>query len=326
MFIGSHRLSNNLVLAPMAGVTDQPFRLLCRQLGAGLVVSEMITSNPALFHTRKTQLRLTNKGEPEPRAVQIAGADPEQMAAAAEFNVQHGAEIIDINMGCPAKKVCNVMAGSALLRDEKLVADILESVVAAVDVPVTLKIRTGWDKANKNALAIAKIAEESGIQALTIHGRTRACAFNGVAEHETAGEIKSRVNIPIIANGDVTTAEKAAEILKTYQVDGIMIGRAAQGNPWIFREINHYLQTGQKLAPPSSAEVCDTLVKHVQQLHRFYGEVQGVRIARKHIAWYCKQQQNANAFRAMINRIEIAEEQINALKEFFEEQQQILAA
>jgi len=325
MLIGSHRLKNNLVLAPMAGVTDQPFRLLCRELGAGLVISEMITSNPALFNTRKTQLRLTNTGEAEPRAVQIAGAIPEQMAEAAMFNVHHGAEIIDINMGCPAKKVCNLMAGSALLRDEQLVADILEAVVEAVTVPVTLKIRTGWDKENRNALTIAKIAESTGIQALTIHGRTRACAFKGVAEHETAGEIKSRVAIPVIANGDIQTPEIAAEILNTYKVDGIMIGRAAQGNPWIFREINHYLATGEKLAPPSSQEVSKTLIMHVQHLHRFYGEVQGVRIARKHIAWYCKQQENANAFRAVINRVEEADEQINVIENYFEGQQ-ILAA
>lgn len=325
MFIGSHRLKNNLVLAPMAGVTDQPFRLLCRELGAGLVISEMITSNPALFHTRKTQLRLTNKGEPEPRAVQIAGAVPKQMAEAAVFNVQHGAEIIDINMGCPAKKVCNLMAGSALLRDEQLVADILESVVNAVSVPVTLKIRTGWDKENRNALNIANIAESSGIQALTVHGRTRACAFTGVAEHETAGEIKARVNIPVIANGDITTPEVASEILKTYGVDGIMIGRAAQGNPWIFREIRHFLETGETLESPSSLEVSDTLIRHVQHLHRFYGEIQGVRIARKHIAWYCKQQHNANAFRSVINRVEESEEQIDVIKNYFEGQQTLAA-
>jgi tRNA-dihydrouridine synthase B len=325
MFIGSHRLKNNLVLAPMAGVTDQPFRLLCRQLGAGLVVSEMITSNPGLFHTRKTQLRLINKDEPEPRAVQIAGADPLQMAEAAIFNVEQGAEIIDINMGCPVKKVCNVMAGSALLRDESLVTDILESVVRAVKVPVTLKIRTGWDKANRNAINIAKIAESSGIQALTVHGRTRACAFNGVAEHETAGEIKSRVAIPVIANGDITSPEAAAEILKTYHVDAIMIGRAAQGNPWIFREIDHYLSTGEKLDPPDATEVCNTLLEHVAHLHQYYGEIQGVRIARKHIGWYCKQRKNAQAFRTIINRIDSANEQLSVLQSFFEEQQTLAA-
>lgn len=309
----------------MAGVTDQPFRLLCRQLGAGLVVSEMVTSNPELFKTRKTQLRLNHTGEPEPRTVQIAGADPEQMAQAAVFNVEHGAQIIDINMGCPAKKVCNVMAGSALLRDELLVEQILTAVVNAVDIPVTLKIRTGWDKENRNAVKIAQIAEETGIQALTVHGRTRACAFTGIAEHETAGEIKTRVGIPIIANGDISTPEKAAEVLSAYNVDGIMIGRAAQGNPWIFREINHYLETGEKLEPPDSKEKSEVLIKHVSNLHQFYGEYQGLRIARKHIGWYCKQQDRANSFRAVVNRIESASEQLAALENFFSEQQAIAA-
>ena len=325
MLIGSHLLKNNLVLAPMAGVTDQPFRLLCRELGAGLVISEMVTSNPALFHTRKTQLRLNHIGEPEPRAVQIAGADPVQMAEAAKLNVKHGAQIIDINMGCPAKKVCNVMAGSALLRNEALVSRILESVVNAVDVPVTLKIRTGWDKQSRNAVNIARIAESAGIQALTIHGRTRACAFSGVAEHETAGEIKTQLNIPVIANGDITSPEIAAEILETYKVDGIMIGRAAQGNPWIFREIEHYLNTGEKRAKPDANEIGDVLIKHVKHLHRFYGEYQGLRIARKHIAWYCKQQQNAAEFRSAINKLESAQEQISLLRHYFQEQQAIAA-
>ncbi len=325
MFIGTHTLKNNLVLAPMAGITDQPFRLLCRELGAGLVISEMVSSNPALYNTRKTQLRMNHDGEAEPRAIQIAGAVPEHMAAAAVFNVERGAQIIDINMGCPVKKVCNLMAGSALLRDELLVADILTSVVNAVDVPVTLKIRTGWDKANRNAIKIAQIAESSGIQALTIHGRTRACGFNGIAEHETAGEIKAKVLIPIIANGDITTPEKAAEILTTYNVDGIMIGRAAQGNPWIFREINHYLKTGEKLKSPDTIEICETLIKHISNLHQFYGEYQGVRIARKHIGWYCKQKENSNEFRAVINRIENASEQLSVLRHYFSEQQ-VLAA
>ncbi len=325
MFIGVHLLKNNLVLAPMSGVTDQPFRLLCRELGAGLVISEMVTSKPVLFHTRKTQLRLNHDGEPAPRAVQIAGADPDQMATTAVFNVRHGAQIIDINMGCPAKKICNVMAGSALLKNEPLVADILESVVNAVDVPVTLKIRTGWDSNNKNAVTIARIAESTGIQALTVHGRTRACGFSAIAEHETAGEIKTKVNIPIIANGDISTPETAAEILKTYNVDGIMIGRAAQGNPWIFREINHYLKTGKKINAPDVNEICNTLVKHITHLHEFYGEYQGVRIARKHISWYCKQQINANSFRAVINQIEDPDEQISALKHFFKDQQALAA-
>jgi tRNA-dihydrouridine synthase B len=325
MLIGSHRLDNNLVLAPMAGVTDQPFRLLCRELGAGLVVSEMVTSNPALFNSRKTQLRLKHDGESEPRAVQIAGTDPEQMANAALFNVELGAQIIDINMGCPAKKVCNVMAGSALMKNEKLVADILTAVVNAVDVPVTLKIRTGWDTENRNALTIARIAESAGIQALTVHGRTRACAFKGSAEHETAGEIKANINIPVIANGDITTPEKAAEILNKYNVDGIMIGRAAQGNPWIFREINQYLKTGEKLKAPDTSEIANTLIRHVSNLHEFYGEYQGLRIARKHIGWYCKQQTNAKAFTSVINQIESASEQLSALQHFFNEQQALAA-
>ena len=325
MFIGSHFLKNNLVLAPMAGVTDQPFRLLCRDLGAGLVISEMVTSNPALYHTRKTQLRLKHDGEPEPRAVQIAGAEPGQMASAAVFNVENGAQIIDINMGCPAKKVCNVWAGSALMRNEKLVTSILEAVVNAVSVPVTLKIRTGWDEANRNALTIAKIAESCGIQALTVHGRTRACGFAGDAEHETAGEIKSKVSIPVIANGDITTPEAAASIFKTYNVDGVMIGRAAQGNPWIFREIEYFLKTGNKLAAPDINEVSATLTRHISHLHQFYGEFQGVRIARKHIGWYCKQQDNAKTLRTLINKIESAEEQLEMIKDFFN-RQQVLAA
>ncbi|MCG8379577.1 MAG: tRNA dihydrouridine synthase DusB, partial [Proteobacteria bacterium] len=266
-----------------------------------------------------------HNGEPEPRAVQIAGADPEQMATAARFNVNNGAQIIDINMGCPAKKVCNVLAGSALLKDEKLVARILNAVVKAVSVPVTLKIRTGWDKESRNALNIARIAEESGIQALTIHGRTRACGFNGIAEHETAGEVKAKIKIPVIANGDICSPEQAVEILKTYQVDGIMIGRAAQGNPWIFREIIHYMETGQKLAQPGITEVQSILIKHVKHLHQFYGEYQGVRIARKHIGWYCKRNTEMNQHRKTINQIESAEEQINILNILFDKQQ-VLAA
>ena len=325
MNIGPHKLKNNLVLAPMAGVTDQPFRQLCRELGAGLVVSEMVTSNPALYHTRKTQLRLRHNGEPEPRSVQIAGADPLQMASAARFNVEHGAQILDINMGCPAKKVCNVAAGSALLKDEKLVTEILAAVVNAVSVPVTLKIRTGWDTSHRNALSIAKIAEQTGIQALTVHGRTRACAFKGVAEHETAAEIKQQVSIPIIANGDITSPQQARFVLEHFHVDGVMIGRAAQGNPWIFRQIEHYLATGNLLSAPSTSEVGRVLIRHLQQLHSFYGEHQGVRIARKHIGWYCKQHADAAAFRAAINRVESANEQIDMTAAFFDQQQEYAA-
>ena len=325
MLIGPHKLKNNLVLAPMAGITDQPFRMLCRELGAGLVVSEMVTSNTSLFRSRKTKLRIDVGGELEPRVVQIAGANPNMMAEAAKFNVGNNAQIIDINMGCPAKKVCKVMAGSALLKDEILVGKILESVVNAVDVPVTLKIRTGWDKINRNALNIAKIAKDEGIQALTVHGRSRACGFKGNAEHETAGEIKARVNITVIANGDITTPEQAEDIIKKYRVDGIMIGRAAQGNPWIFQEINHYLKTGEKLALPSPKEIHDTLIKHVTRLHQFYGEQQGVLIARKHISWYSRKQKHTNAVNHTINRIGSAREQISALNNLFFEAQRFAA-
>jgi tRNA-dihydrouridine synthase B len=252
MHIGPYQLDNPLILAPMAGVTDRPFRLLCREMGAAMAVSEMVTSNKHLWHTRKTQLRLDHKGETTPRSVQIAGTDPLQMAEAAQFNVTNGAQIIDINMGCPAKKVCSVMAGSALLRDESLVDKILSSVVNAVDVPVTLKIRTGWDPQNRNAVQIAKIAEDAGIQALAVHGRTRACAFKGDAEYDTISAIKSQVNIPVIANGDIDSPEKTAHILKLTGADAVMIGRAAQGRPWIFREILHYLEHGETLAAPTN--------------------------------------------------------------------------
>ena len=324
MLIGPHKLKNNLVLAPMAGITDQPFRILCRKLGAGLVVSEMATSDSALFGSRKTKLRVDVGGEMEPRVVQIAGADPVMMAEAAKFNVDNNAQIIDINMGCPAKKVCKVMAGSALLRDEVLVGKILESVVNAVEVPVTLKIRTGWDKNNRNAFNVAKIAKEAGIQALTVHGRTRACGFKGNAEHETAGEIKARVNMTVIANGDITSPAQAEEIIKKYKVDGIMIGRAAQGNPWVFQEINHYIKTGQKLAAPSLKEVHNIIIKHITHLHRFYGEHQGVRIARKHITWYA-QQKFINLLNYPINRLDSASEQISALNNIFGQEQRFAA-
>tara|TARA_B100001250_G_scaffold413484_1_gene447786 strand:- start:217 stop:1191 length:975 start_codon:yes stop_codon:yes gene_type:complete len=324
MFIGPHKLKNNLVLAPMAGITDQPFRMLCRELGAGLVVSEMATSDSALFGSRKTKLRVDVGGEMEPRVVQIAGADPTMMAEAAKFNVDNNAQVIDINMGCPAKKVCKVMAGSALLKDEVLVGKILESVVNAVAVPVTLKIRTGWDQNNRNAFNIAKIAKEEGIQALTVHGRTRACGFKGNAEHETAGEIKARVNITVIANGDITSPVLAKEIIKKYKVDGIMIGRAAQGNPWIFQEISHYLKTGKKLAAPSPKETRKIILKHITHLHRFYGERQGVRIARKHISWYA-QQNYINLLNYPINRLDSASEQISALNNIFGQEQRFAA-
>ena len=283
MKIGAYQLANNLILAPMAGVTDRPFRSLCLGMGAGMAVSEMVTSNRQLWHTRKTRLRLNHCGEHEPRSVQIAGTDPLQMAEAAKFNVDRGAQIIDINMGCPAKKVCNVMAGSALMKDESLVGSILDAVVNAVDVPVTLKIRTGWDPENRNAVSIARIAESAGIQAVAVHGRTRTCAFKGEAEYETISAVKDSVNIPVIANGDIDTPFKAAEVFKLTGADGIMIGRAAQGNPWIFREISFFLATGRPLAPPTLEEQRNVLINHLENLYDFYGEYSGVRIARKHI-------------------------------------------
>lgn len=286
MKIGPYTLNNNLVLSPMAGITDRPFRQICRQLGAGLAVSEMTASNPLLINNPRTQLKRDHQGEKEPRAVQIVGTDPQQMAAAAIYNQQAGAQIIDINMGCPAKKVCNVAAGSALLRDEPLVNDILTAVVSAVTIPVTLKIRTGWDTQNKNAVSIAQIAEQAGIASLAIHGRTRACKYKGDAEFETIRAVKKAVSIPVLANGDITTPEKAQFVLEHTDADGLLIGRGAQGNPWIFREINHYLKTGEQLAAPDLDERHNIISQHITLLHGFYGPVMGVKIARKHINWY----------------------------------------
>lgn len=328
--IGPYRLPNNLFLAPMAGVTDRPFRQLCRRLGAGMAVSEMITANKALWASKKSLLRANHAGEPEPRSVQIAGADPKMMAEAAKHNVDQGAHIIDINMGCPAKKVCNVMAGSALLQDESLVASILESVVNAVDVPVTLKIRTGWDRDNRNGLIIARIAEQSGIQALAIHGRTRADAYKGEAEYDTIAEIKAAISsMPIIANGDIDSPLKAAEVLNKTGVDGLMIGRAAQGNPWIFRQIIHYLEHDKLLSSPSVAEIRQILIEHLENLYDFYGDFSGVRMARKHIAWYSKGLRNGNAFRQEMNLLESPQQQVDFTRQFFDqlqEQQDIQAA
>ncbi|ATI02567.1 MAG: tRNA-dihydrouridine synthase B [Cycloclasticus pugetii] len=288
MKIGPYTLSNNLVLSPMAGITDRPFRQLCRELGAGLAVSEMTASNPALRKHRRTLLKLDHNGENEPRSVQIVGTNPKQMAEAALFNQANGAQIIDINMGCPAKKVCNVAAGSALLRDEPLVEEILKSVVSAVHIPVTLKIRTGWDPLSKNAPTIAKIAEQAGIQALAIHGRTRACKYDGNAEFDTIKLVKQSINIPVFANGDITTPQRARDVLHHTNADGLLIGRGAQGRPWIFREIDHFLKTGETLAPPDFEEIRQVVIRHITQLHQFYGDIMGVRIARKHIAWYFK--------------------------------------
>jgi len=318
MQIGPYKLNNNLVLAPMAGVTDRPFRQLCKNLGAGFAVSEMVTSNSLLWGSKKTLRRANHTGETEPRSVQIAGADPKMMAQAAQYNADNGAQIIDINMGCPAKKVCNVMAGSALMQDESLVSQILESVVNAVDIPVTLKIRTGWDLDNKNALSIAKIAENSGIQVLTIHGRTRACQYRGDAEYDTIAQVKSEISIPLIANGDITSPEKAKYVLEYTNADAIMIGRAAQGRPWIFREIDYFLNTGKLLPEPPVLDVRDILIGHLKNLYEFYGEYTGVRMARKHISWYSKGQRHGAAFRQCVNNVETVKDQLNMVNEFFE--------
>ena len=317
MEIGSHKLNTKLVLAPMAGVTDRPFRQLCRELDAGMAVSEMVTSDPALWNNKKTRLRLDHEGEPSPRSVQIVGADPEKMAIAAKLNVDNGAEIIDINMGCPAKKVCNKLAGSALLQNENLVGMILNKVVNAVDVPVTLKIRTGWDKDNRNGEKIAMIAEREGISALAIHGRTRSCGYSGKAEFNTIRKIKAAVNIPVIANGDITSPQKARNVLDFTGADAIMIGRAAQGNPWIFREINHYLNTGSLLTAPAPAEICNTLIKHLSRIYDFYGEYSGVRIARKHIHWYCKTHKKAKPFLSQVNQAVSTKDQLGIVENYF---------
>lgn len=320
MRIGPYVLKNNLFLAPMAGVTDRPFRQLCKQVGAAMAVSEMVSSNSLLWGSEKTLRRADHEGEVEPRSVQIAGADPKMMADAARFNVDRGAQIIDINMGCPAKKVCNVMAGSALLQDESLVARILEAVVRAVDVPVTLKIRTGWDRAHRNGFRIARIAEECGIQLLAIHGRTRACLYQGEAEYDTIAAINVATRIPVIANGDISTPEKAKRVLTYTGAAGIMIGRAAQGRPWIFREIDHFLKSGRRLPEPAIEEVRDTLLGHLQNLYAFYGEYTGVRVARKHISWYSKGHVGGAVFRNVVNRVESVEEQLAMIREFFDSQ------
>ena len=322
MRIGPYQLKNNLIVAPMAGVTDRPFRMLCKRLGAGMAVSEMVSSNSLLYGSEKTLRRANHEGEVDPISVQIVGADPNMLAQAAQYNVDHGAQIIDINMGCPAKKICNVMAGSALLQNELLVAQLLEAVVGAVNVPVTLKIRTGWDKANRNAIRIAKIAESSGIQALAIHGRTRACAYTGDAEYDTIAAVKANVNIPVIANGDITTPEKVKYVLEQTGADAVMIGRAAQGRPWLFREIEHFLNTGQHLPPPEVGEIHRVLVAHVHELYNFYGERTGLRVARKHISWYTKGLVGSAQFRHHMNQLENPAEQLAAVDEFFAEQAQ----
>jgi tRNA-dihydrouridine synthase B len=302
----------------MAGVTDRPFRQLCKTMGAGMAVSEMVASNSLLWGSEKTLRRANHEGEVEPISVQIAGAEPQMLAEAARYNVDQGAQIIDINMGCPAKKVCNVMAGSALLKDESLVGRILDHVVAAVGVPVTLKIRTGWDRNNRNARAVAKIAESAGVQALAIHGRTRACGFAGDAEYETIAAVKSDIGIPVIANGDIDTPERVKDVLEYTRADGVMIGRAAQGRPWMFDAVSHYLQTGKHLLPPEVAEIKDVLIAHLKDLYGFYGEHTGVRVARKHISWYTKGLAGSAAFRHSMNRLETCDEQLRAVEEYFE--------
>jgi tRNA-dihydrouridine synthase B len=308
-----------LIVAPMAGVTDRPFRILCKKLGAGMAVSEMVASNSLLWGSEKTIRRGNHEGEVEPKVVQIAGADPEMMAEAARYNADNGADIIDINMGCPAKKICNVAAGSALLQNEPLVARIIDAVVRAVDIPVTLKIRTGWNKENRNALVVARIAQDHGIQALAMHGRTRACMYTGNAEYDTIRAVKESVSIPVIANGDIGTPEKAKFVLEYTGADAIMIGRAAQGRPWIFREIDHYLQTGDTLPPPSVAEIREVLVGHLHDLYAFYGYERGTRVARKHISWYTKGLKNSAVFRARMNTLETSELQLAAVAAFFDE-------
>ena len=318
MRIGPYTIEPNVILAPMAGVTDKPFRVLCKRLGAGLCVSEMTTSDPRFWGTAKSRHRMDHVGEPAPVSVQIAGTVPSIMADAARYNVDHGAQIIDINMGCPAKKVCNAWAGSALMREPALVADILEAVVNSVDVPVTLKIRTGWAADQKNALAIARIAEAAGIAALAVHGRTRDQQYKGVAEYDTIGEVKAALSIPVLANGDIDSPRKAEAVLRHTGCDAVLVGRAAQGRPWIFREIAHYLATGELMPEPSVAEIRDVLLGHLEHLHGFYGETSGVRIARKHLGWYAKDRPQNAAFRAVVNQADSADAQLRLTRDYFD--------
>lgn len=318
MRIGPYSLDNPVILAPMAGVTDQPFRRLCHELGAGLTVSEMLSSNPRVWDSAKSRQRMLHGNEPGIRAVQIAGSEPELMAAAARHNEAHGAQIVDINMGCPAKKVNKKLAGSALLQHPALVKEIIRAVVAAVEVPVTLKIRTGWDPDNRNGVAIAQLAEQEGIQSLAVHGRTRACMYKGQAEYDTIKAIKQAVSIPVVANGDIDSPQKAKQVLEYTGADAIMIGRGAQGNPWLFREVAHYLATGEQLSSPPITEVAEVVQRHVGNLHEFYGEFTGVRMARKHIGWYLQKQASAVDFRRNFNAIEHACEQLDALANYFE--------
>ncbi len=318
MQIGPYQLRSPFVLAPMVGVTDAPFRQICRRFGAGLTTSEMTTADISLWQTAQSRRKLDIDLDAEPIAVQIAGSEPAQMALAAQACVERGAQIIDINMGCPAKNVCKKLAGSALLQDEKLVARILEAVVAAVTVPVTLKMRTGWDPEHRNGARIARIAEQCGIQSLAVHGRTRQCRYKGDAEFETIAQIKAQVQIPVFANGDITTLEKSLEVLRLTNADGLMIGRGAQGRPWIFRELLAYHQDGKKIVPLEKNELRDTMLDHLKELHRFYGESVGVRVARKHLTWYSKQLVNAGEFRYQAVRAERAIEQLRLIREYFD--------
>ncbi len=318
MKIGAHELRNALFVAPMAGITDRPFRRLARRFGAALAVSEMVSSRPELRDSRKSRLRLDHAGEERPVSVQIAGSEPAELAEAARHNAALGADIIDINMGCPAKKVCNRQAGSALLQDEALVGRILEAVVAAVDVPVTLKIRTGPDPARRNAVRVARIAESAGVQLLAVHGRTRACLFAGHAEHETIAEVKAAVRIPVLANGDIQSGADAKRVLVATGADGVMIGRAAQGRPWLFRQIAHYLATGEALPEADRAERREVLLAHLEGLYSLYGREQGVRVARKHIGWSVRALPGGEALRSAVNRIDAAEAQRAAVNDYFE--------
>ena len=315
--IGPYELPSPFLLAPMAGITDAPFRRLCRRFGAGMTTSEMTTADLRLWHTDKSRRRLDLDMDAEPRVVQIVGADPLELATAAGLCAERGAQIIDINMGCPARKVCNKLAGSALLQDTKLVSSILESVVSAVAVPVTLKIRTGWDERNRNGVEIAQIAEASGIAAIAVHGRTRACRFKGAAEYETIAQIRKKVAIPVIANGDIATSEKSLEVLRLSSADGLMIGRGAQGRPWIFRELNYFFETGRHAPPLDKGEVRDTILDHLGDLYQFYGETTGVRVARKHLTWYCAGLNNSQKFRSQVVRVDSASEQVRLTRDFF---------
>ena len=319
MRIGPFELASPFLLAPMAGVTDAPFRRLCRHFGAGMTTSEMTTADTSLWQTAKSRHRLDLDLDAQPVAVQLAGSEPQQLAIAARACVERGAQIVDINMGCPAKKVCRKLAGSALLQDEELVADILTAVVAAVDVPVTLKIRTGWDREHRNGPAIARIAEQCGIQALAVHGRTRACRYQGEAEYETIAQIKAAISIPVIANGDISTPEKSLEVLRLTNADALMIGRGAQGRPWIFQELMSCMQNEFVFSPLEKNELRDTMIGHLKDMHRFYGDSTGVRVARKHLTWYCKYLANADDYRYRVVRADSTAEQLRLTQEYFDQ-------